>query len=40
MADGALFAQKHPVIKDCNFGKQTAEVFDDMLNRSVPFCSV
>ena len=32
-----LFADKRPLIGDFNFGKQTAEVFDDMLQRSVPF---
>ncbi len=37
MADDRLFADKQPTVKDFNFGKQTAEVFDDMLQRSVPF---
>ena len=32
-----LFADKQPVVKDFTFGKKTAEVFDDMLLRSVPF---
>ena len=31
-----LFSKKREVIGDFNFGKQTAEVFDDMLDRSVP----
>jgi len=32
-----IFAQKKPLIGDFNFGKETAQVFDDMLDRSVPF---
>lgn len=32
----ALFAEKRTIIDDFNFGTQTAEVFDDMLDRSVP----
>lgn len=32
-----LFADTAPSIKDFNFGKETAAVFDDMLARSVPF---
>src|SRR6185295_18368127 len=37
MSEDRLFADRQPVIKDFNFGKQTAEVFDDMLLRSVPY---
>ncbi len=37
MSEDHLFADKQPVIRDFTFGKQTAEVFDDMLQRSVPF---
>lgn len=32
-----LFADKRPRIDDFDFGKKTAAVFDDMLNRSVPY---
>jgi tRNA (cmo5U34)-methyltransferase len=32
-----LFSKKRRSIKDFNFGKETAAVFDDMLDRSVPF---
>ena len=32
-----LFARPRPRIDDFNFGKDTAVVFDDMLDRSVPF---
>lgn len=32
-----LFNQKRKLIGNFNFGAQTAQVFDDMLNRSVPF---
>lgn len=32
-----LFARRQRVIRDFNFGKHTAAVFDDMLLRSVPF---
>jgi tRNA (cmo5U34)-methyltransferase len=32
-----LFADPRPRMEDFNFGKKTTEVFDDMLNRSVPF---
>ena len=35
----ALFAEKQPLIEDFNFGAKTAEVFDDMLDRSVPYYS-
>lgn len=37
MSEDRLFEDKQPVVKDFNFGKQTAAVFDDMLHRSVPF---
>ena len=37
MRKDKLFARRQRVIKDFNFGKQTAAVFDDMLSRSVPF---
>ncbi len=32
----AIFASKKKTVDDFDFGKQTAEVFDDMLDRSVP----
>jgi tRNA (cmo5U34)-methyltransferase len=32
-----LFSQKRDQIQDFDFGKDTAAVFDDMLDRSVPF---
>ena len=32
-----LFAKPSRLVKDFNFGKETAAVFDDMLDRSVPF---
>ena len=35
--DDRIFAAPKPRIDDFNFGAQTAAVFDDMLNRSVPF---
>ena len=34
-----LFTQKRGLITDFNFGPETAKVFDDMLDRSVPFYS-
>lgn len=37
MPEDEIFADKQPVVKDFNFGEKTAAVFDDMLNRSVPF---
>lgn len=37
MAKDRLFKKKRRVLKDFDFGKDTAEVFDDMLDRSVPF---
>lgn len=32
-----LFAEKRDLIQNFDFGKNTANVFDDMLDRSVPF---
>ena len=32
-----LFAEEKPIIEDFKFGKETASVFDDMVDRSVPF---
>ena len=37
MTKDKLFADKKEKLNDFNFGKETAEVFDDMLERSVPF---
>ena len=37
MKKDKIFARKKRLIKDFNFGKETAGVFDDMLLRSVPF---
>ena len=37
MSKDKLFKKKQRVVKDFNFGKATAAVFDDMLDRSVPF---
>ena len=37
MTKDRLFRQKHRTVPDFNFGKKTAAVFDDMLERSVPF---
>jgi len=37
MGDDQLFANKQPLVRDFTFNRQTAEVFDDMLQRSVPF---
>ena len=37
MSEDQLFANRQPLVKDFAFNKQTAEVFDDMLQRSVPF---
>ena len=37
MPKDKLFAEKKRQIADFNFGKRTASVFDDMLDRSVPF---
>ncbi len=36
MAKDHLFRKKRRVLTDFDFGKRTAEVFDDMLGRSVP----
>lgn len=36
-ADDKLFAAPRTRIEDFNFGSETAAVFDDMLDRSVPF---
>ncbi len=32
-----IFADEKPIIEDFKFGKETASVFDDMVDRSVPF---
>ena len=37
MSKDRIFKAKKSVISDFNFKKETAKVFDDMLNRSVPF---
>ena len=37
MRKDKLFRKRQPLIKDFTFGKQTSVVFDDMLERSVPF---
>ena len=37
MSKDKLFSKKRRVMHDFNFGKKTAAVFDDMLDRSVPF---
>ena len=37
MAKDTLFNKKGKLRSDFVFGKETAEVFDDMLDRSVPF---
>lgn len=37
MDKDALFDQKKKLVPDFDFGKDTARVFDDMLDRSVPF---
>jgi tRNA (cmo5U34)-methyltransferase len=39
MSHDELFRNKRDFINDFDFGKNTAQVFDDMLNRSVPFYS-
>jgi tRNA (cmo5U34)-methyltransferase len=39
MAKDTLFSEKRSEIRDFDFGRETAVVFDDMLNRSVPFYS-
>ena len=37
MSKDKLFSEKRGLIQNFDFGKETAEVFDDMLDRSVPF---
>ena len=37
MTKDRVFVRKRRLVKDFDFGKQTAAVFDDMLDRSVPF---
>ena len=37
MVKDKLFRRKQRLVKDFTFGKKTAGVFDDMLDRSVPF---
>ena len=37
MAKDKLFRRRRRVMEDFHFGKKTSAVFDDMLNRSVPF---
>jgi tRNA (cmo5U34)-methyltransferase len=37
MTKDTLFSQRRDEIRDFDFGKDTAVVFDDMLIRSVPF---
>src|SRR3989338_2142660 len=37
MAKDKLFRKRRRLASDFTFGKRTAAVFDDMLNRSVPF---
>ena len=37
MSKDKLFSKKQRFVKDFTFGEQTATVFDDMLQRSVPF---
>ncbi len=39
MSHDRLFRNKKDLVSDFDFGKNTARVFDDMLNRSVPFYS-
>ncbi len=39
MSQDQLFASTQPLVRDFTFNTQTAEVFDDMLQRSVPFCA-
>ena len=39
MAHDYLFSEKRDEIRDFDFGKDTVVVFDDMLDRSVPFYS-
>lgn len=37
MSKDAIFREPRQIAEDFNFGKETALVFDDMLDRSVPF---
>jgi tRNA (cmo5U34)-methyltransferase len=37
MVKDKIFKKKKDIVSDFNFKKETAQVFDDMLNRSVPF---
>jgi tRNA (cmo5U34)-methyltransferase len=37
MSKDDLFKEKRSLVTDFDFGNETAEVFDDMLDRSVPF---
>jgi len=37
MSNDHIFSKKRDIVDDFDFGAQTAEVFDDMLDRSVPF---
>ena len=37
MAHDLLFSEKRDAIEDFDFGRDTAVVFDDMLDRSVPY---
>ena len=39
MAKDTLFSEQRGEVRDFDFGKDTAVVFDDMLNRSVPYYS-
>jgi tRNA (cmo5U34)-methyltransferase len=39
MAKDKLFSEPRGEVRDFDFGKDTAVVFDDMLNRSVPYYS-
>ncbi len=39
MSKDEIFNEKHEFIRDFNFGQKVASVFDDMLDRSVPFLS-
>src|SRR5689334_11258558 len=37
MSQDSIFAEKQALIKDFSFNADTVSVFDDMVNRSVPF---
>ena len=39
MAKDTLFSERREAVSDFDFGQDTAVVFDDMLNRSVPYYS-